>query len=74
MTNTARYWTYLTSIICNRQLDDDIPDHKYFLKYGPGYELNILPNRMTDLNREQEFEKILEKIKSITLSFLIMFQ
>lgn len=63
LSNTARYWTYLTSIICGRTLDDDIPDHKYFLKYGPGYELRVRRKPIKDLNEEAEFAGSLIKIQ-----------
>lgn len=56
--NTARYWTYLTAIICGKRelLADDIPDHKYFLQYGPGYELSVDSKRGIDPNTDEEFE------------------
>lgn len=63
--NTARYWTYLTSIICKLRepLNTDVPDNQFFLQYGPGYELNILRNNPDDLNTENEMEAIYQIIK-----------
>lgn len=62
--NAARYWTYLTSIICRTKepLDNDIPDHKYFLRYGPGYELAISRKKCDDSNREDEMESTYKTI------------
>lgn len=65
MANTARYWTYLTSIICNQTIEDDIPDHKYFLKYGPGYELRMQRKPIKDLNEEAEFAANLIQIQGM---------
>ena len=28
--NTARYWTYLTSLLVNQALSNDIPEHKVY--------------------------------------------
>lgn len=66
LTNTARYWTYLTSIICGLPVDDDIPDHKYFLKYGPGYELRVERKPIKDLNEEAVFVAQLTKIQGMS--------
>jgi hypothetical protein len=63
--NASRYWTYLTSIICEneKELDDEIPDNEYFLEYGPGYELSISKRNVKDLNKDTDLEIILETIK-----------
>lgn len=63
MPNTARYWTFLTSVICGKPIGDDIPDNEFFLDYGPGYELNILPGAIQDRNTEPEFELIFQRIQ-----------
>lgn len=57
--NTARYWTYLTSVICRTTIGDDIPDdhNDYFLMYGPGYELSIEAKELSDANTGEEFER-----------------
>lgn len=57
--NTSRYWTYLTAIICETTISDDIPDddNDYFLLYGPGYELNVSAKETNDLNTAEEFER-----------------
>lgn len=63
--NTARLWTYLTAVICNLddKIDNDIPDNKYFLKYGPGYELKISPRHLDDTNTEHDLERVYSLIK-----------
>lgn len=72
--NTARYWTYLTAVACGREseLDDDIPDNRYFLAYGPGYELgvnssadSVVESRPDDRNNEAEFEVMWRQIEGM---------
>lgn len=69
--NTSRYWTYLTSIICQTTISDDIPDddNDYFLMYGPGYELNVSTRAIKDMNTVEEFEKNYNVIKGKWNSF-----
>lgn len=72
--NTARYWAYLTAVVCGREneLDDDILDNRFFLAYGPGYELGVkrpteaaLVCRPDDRNTEEEFESMWRQIEGI---------
>lgn len=65
--NAARLWTYLTAVICqvDDKIDNDIPDNKYFLKFGPDYELSISPRNLDDSNTENELECIYNKIKGL---------
>ncbi|XP_037041160.1 histone deacetylase 8-like isoform X2 [Bradysia coprophila] len=69
--NTSRYWTYLTSIICETPISDDIPDddNDYFLLYGPGYELNIAAKEISDLNTVEEFESNYRTIKENLIKY-----
>ncbi|KAF5302302.1 hypothetical protein FQA39_LY10341 [Lamprigera yunnana] len=49
--NTSRYWTYLTSLILKKSIDDDIPDSsEYFTEYKPTYELHIDEGTQKDYN------------------------
>lgn len=57
LSNTARYWTYLTSILCNATIDEDIPDNEFFLDYGPTYELHVERKWLKDENEEAQLEK-----------------
>ncbi len=36
---TSRLWTYLTSIIANVEIDNDIPEHDDLMTYSPDFEL-----------------------------------
>lgn len=84
--NTARYWTYLTAMVCgrSRQLDDDIPDNRFFLAYGPGYEMGVAEQlegdadnaarrkrlQPKDFNSEDEFAEQLRQIEGESLCFI----
>lgn len=61
--NTARLWCYITSILTNQTLDNDIPEHEYFLEYAPDYELHTSASKaIKNKNTEEYAEKILSKI------------
>lgn len=61
--NTCRYWTYLTSIVCEKSLKDDIPDNKFFLSYGPDYEIKIPRRNIKNHNTEEYLSSIFNKIE-----------
>ncbi|XP_071819711.1 histone deacetylase 8-like [Apostichopus japonicus] len=48
--NTARCWTQLTAVALGVRLKSEIPDHQFFLEYGPDYQLEITPSNRPDLN------------------------
>uniref|UniRef100_A0A1Y1M2X5 Histone deacetylase n=2 Tax=Photinus pyralis TaxID=7054 RepID=A0A1Y1M2X5_PHOPY len=61
--NTARYWTYLTSLITNQPIDNDIPDcSEYFTKYGPTYELHIDEGCQRDFNTDEYINNIISTV------------
>ncbi|VEN41453.1 unnamed protein product [Callosobruchus maculatus] len=63
--NASRLWTYLTAVIANIHLDNDIPDEsEYFPEYGPSYELEIPQGLQKDMNSKAYIEDILNAIKS----------
>uniref|UniRef100_A0A4W3GS23 Histone deacetylase 8 n=1 Tax=Callorhinchus milii TaxID=7868 RepID=A0A4W3GS23_CALMI len=69
--NTARCWTYLTAIILGKILPSEIPDHEYFIDYGPDYVLEITPSCRTDQNDSQRIEQLLSTIQGEHFSFII---
>ena len=59
--NTARCWTYLTAVILDKQLDNEIPDHDpFFTRYGPSFELEVTPGCAKNMNSENRVEEIIE--------------
>ncbi|GLV35263.1 Histone deacetylase 1 [Carabus blaptoides fortunei] len=61
--NTARHWTYLTSIIVGQNLPVDIPDEsEYFTKYGPDFELDIPAGNLKDTNSVEYLDNIIDTI------------
>lgn len=51
-------------MICKSKdpLDNDIPDNRFFLRYGPGYELPISRTQIDDSNTENEMRTTYETI------------
>lgn len=60
--NTARCWCYLTGILLGLELNSDIPDHKFFLNYGPDYDLNITAGNRPDKNSQEYIDQLLKII------------
>ncbi|KAL8559497.1 hypothetical protein ACOMHN_037161 [Nucella lapillus] len=61
--NTARCWASLTAVALKRQLPQDVPDHKHFTEYGPGYELGVQAGNRKDLNTREELATICRTIE-----------
>lgn len=51
-------------MICKSKdpLDNDVPDNRYFLRYGPGYELSISRKQIDDSNTEIEMQSTYDTI------------
>lgn len=60
--NTARCWTLLTAVAVGVRLNSEIPDHEFFLDYGPDYQLEISPSNRQNLNTKQYLSKIVPTI------------
>jgi histone deacetylase HOS2 len=52
---TSRLWCYLTSILTNIQLENDIPEHDNFLEYAPEYELFTSASKAVKNKNTQEY-------------------
>jgi len=63
--NTARCWAYLTSVILNEEIDNEIPDcDPFFEYYGPSFELEVTPGCVRNNNSSQQVDAILKVAKS----------
>nr|CAD7596540.1 unnamed protein product [Timema genevievae] len=62
LANTARYWTYLTSIILDQKIPSEIPEHRYFTCYGPDFDLHITPGCRRDFNTKEYIEDVIKII------------
>ena len=61
--NTARLWTQITATVLGADLDDDIPDEDHFFtKYGPDFQLTISPGCVRNKNKQEDVDKLLEKL------------
>lgn len=64
--NVARAWTYETSVLVGKDVEDELPYNEYYNYFGPEYRLNVASNNMDDLNSVG----YLDKIKSSVLDNL----
>ncbi|KAF9321852.1 hypothetical protein BG003_010876 [Podila horticola] len=51
--SAARCYAYLTSVILERDISDDIPEHEYFEDYAPDFQLQVEPGRQPDENTKE---------------------
>ncbi|XP_035703317.1 histone deacetylase 8 isoform X2 [Folsomia candida] len=75
LTNAAKTWTALTFTILNREIPFDIPEHDFFLHYGPDFTFQVSEGLRRDENTTdylatalQEIKENLEKIPKIAKS------
>jgi len=61
--NTARCWTHLTGLALGMPLEEDIPEHRFFPKYGPTYELHIDAGGRVDLNDKEYLEEVFTTVQ-----------
>ncbi|KAK9511524.1 hypothetical protein O3M35_000163 [Rhynocoris fuscipes] len=61
--NTARCWTFLTSLILGTYLDPDIPEHENFSLFGPSYELSVTTSNRKDLNTKNYIDTLLKNVE-----------
>lgn len=65
LVNTAKCWTYLTSVILAREIPSEIPEHKYFTLYGPDFDLEITPSHRKDCNTKDELGRTVIKVTDL---------
>lgn len=61
--NTSKYWATVTGLILNVELEEDVPDHEFFLKYGPCYTMNMDKKQLKDFNNEGELDENVKRIR-----------
>lgn len=61
--NTARLWTSITAMVVGVELDEQIPEHSHWPKYGPTYTIDIEPTLAKDNNKSSYIEDIVNKIR-----------
>ncbi|XP_071445150.1 histone deacetylase 8-like [Hetaerina americana] len=64
ITNTAKCWTFLTSLMVGQNLSSDIPDHPYFLRYGPDFDIEISVGLRKNNNIPSDLKKIVDMIST----------
>ncbi|CAI9739023.1 histone deacetylase 8-like [Octopus vulgaris] len=60
--NTSKTWTLITAAVIGKKLSPNIPDHKYYITYGPSYELTVDPGNRKDLNSYENIRSIYKKV------------
>lgn len=65
MRNVARCWTFETSVILDKEVDDALPHNMYFEYFGPDYKLHIQTSNMENGNSEAYLVDVMEKLTTI---------
>jgi acetoin utilization deacetylase AcuC-like enzyme len=61
--NTSRLWCSITGLLTKQHLNQDIPEHDYYLKYSNNYEINIQKGNVKNKNTIEEVNQIIDTIK-----------
>ncbi|KAG0200774.1 Histone deacetylase 8 [Mortierella sp. GBA30] len=61
-TSAARCYAYLTSILLDREIYEDIPEHEYFEEYEPDFLLHVDPGRQADENTTEYLAEVKELV------------
>ena len=62
--NVARCWTQITASLLDETLPNDIPEHDYFVRYGPDFDFQIEPSLKKDLNSKEYLDDVIREISS----------
>ncbi|XP_041972160.1 histone deacetylase 8-like [Aricia agestis] len=68
--NAAKLWTSITALVLGEKLDENIPEHKYWPKYGPDFLLNVRPLLSKDLNSIEYLEECIKTIEGNLRKYL----
>ena len=61
----TRCWTRITADLLDCPLAEDIPDSDpFFLRYGPGYGLDVTPGLSRNCNTEEYLTAVLEGVRA----------
>ncbi|GBG32289.1 Histone deacetylase [Hondaea fermentalgiana] len=65
MRNVARCWTYETSVILNKEVENPLPKNVYYEYFAPDYNLHITPSNMENRNKPENLKRILESVCNV---------
>lgn len=60
--NVAKTWTYETSRLAGKELDDNLPFNDYIQYFGPEYKLEVPPTSMENKNSRDYLANIMSSI------------
>ncbi|XP_050352971.1 histone deacetylase 8-like isoform X2 [Nymphalis io] len=68
--NASRLWTSITALVAEVELDDNIPEHSFWPKYGSDYTLKVQPLLTKDLNSKKYIHECITTIKESLYRYL----
>ncbi|XP_023943861.2 histone deacetylase 8 isoform X2 [Bicyclus anynana] len=68
--NTAKLWTSLTALVTGIELDEIIPEHCFWMNYGPDYTLSVQPLLCKDVNTREYIMHAISIVKENLSKYL----
>ena len=62
--NVPRCWTYETSVLLDRKVDEMMPYNDYFEYFGPDYMLKLPVSNMENLNTPKYLENMKNQVRN----------
>ena len=57
--NVSRTWAYETSVLLNKEVDNNIPYNNFIEWYAPTYQLHLTPTNMENKNSHEYLDNLL---------------
>ncbi|KAF9114191.1 Histone deacetylase 8 [Mortierella sp. AM989] len=62
--SAARCYAYLTSLVLDSKISEEIPEHEYFEDYKPDFMLHVDPGRQPDENTDAYIEEVRKMVEA----------
>lgn len=58
--STAKLWTAITGTLLKCPLPSEIPDHQFFMRYGPSFDLEVTPGLQKSSNTQESLDQTIK--------------
>ena len=57
--NVSRTWSYETSVLLQKEIDNNIPYNNFIEWYAPTYQLHLIPSNMENKNTQEYLDNLM---------------
>lgn len=57
--NVSRTWSYETSVLLQKEIDNNIPYNNFIEWYAPTYQLHLIPSSMENKNTQEYLDNLM---------------